>query len=178
MKTMQERQAYMKILEAKKEDPRYQRVIGRLVREKLLFTPRVPPSNAHPTVEEALWVGEIEFRVLELLPAIILRRPKLFMQTKPLPEDLAQVVFELRRGHPETVFRDVEPQKYAYWAEYLGRGGKGITIAKTHRFTREDIESMEKLKKLWNLDETAVIRESLARALQGPLGAKEKNEEV
>lgn len=168
MKTLQQRAIErQKRIEAKRKDPRYQRVAGRLAREKLLLTQDVAPANTHPTVEEALWAGEeVEPRILELLPAILLRRPRLFMQARTLPDDLVQVVRELKRGHPETVFRGIPPQKYAYWVQHLGRRGKGITIPKTHRFTGEDLEALEELKKRWNLDETAAIRKALAIAVK------------
>lgn len=168
MKTIQQRAIErQRKLEAKRQDARYQRVVGRLALEKLIVGKGIRPTHTYPTLEEALWVGEeIEPRILELLPAVLLRRPKLFMQPKGLPEDLLRVVQELKRGAPVTPFRGIPPEKYASWVDRLGRRRKGITITKTHRFTGEDLEALQVLKRRWNVDETAAIRRAIAIALK------------
>ena len=168
MKTLQQRALERhRRNERNRKDPRFQQVLGRLVFEKLLTGNNIRATRAHPTVEDALWAGEkVEPRILELLPAIILRRPKLFTQAKPLPEDLEQVVRELRRGAPTTPFRGVPAEKYADWAERLGKHAKGLAIPKTHRFTESDLDALRELKTRWNVDETAAIRRALSLALQ------------
>ena len=155
----------LKQLETRRKDPRYLRVAGRLVRERLLLSPRVLPSAAHPTLEEALWAGEeVEPRILELLPALVFRRPKLFVAAGDLPQDLAQVVRELRRGNPQTPFRGIPAASYAQWVDRVARvrrrggEGRGVSISKTHRFTQEDLSALAKLQERWGVDETAAIR--------------------
>ncbi len=163
MKTLQQKAIErQKTIELKRKDARFKRVAGRLVFEGLLVANDVTPTRAHPTVVDALWAGEeVEPRILELLPAILLRRPKLFMHFGDLPEDLTQVVQDLRRGRLPEVFRGVQPTKLVYWAEHLGRSGKKLAIPKTHRFNENDLRAIETLKKRWDVDETGAIRKAL-----------------
>jgi hypothetical protein len=143
-------------------------VVGRLVSERLLIAPHVPPARAKPTLDEALWVGEeVEPRVLELLPVIVLRRPKLLLLPRELPDDLALVLRELRRGKAATPFRGVPPEKYAYWVERIGRGHqpRRHSVLRTHRFTGEDLKALEELKERWQVDETSALRKAIALAI-------------
>lgn len=48
-------------------------------------------------VDDVLWAGELEPRLLELLPAMIVKRPSLFEDISKLPEDLGATVEALRR---------------------------------------------------------------------------------
>jgi len=155
-------QRKFRLLQKQRRDPRYLNVIGRLVHEGLLEGREVLPTRMRVTIDDALWVGEVEPRVHELLPAIVYRHPRMLLQTRPLPDDLAQVVMELRRGRAQTAFRGVPPEKYAQWVTYVGRNkAKRPAIAKTHRFTEEDLERIAALKKRWDVDETEVLRRVL-----------------
>ena len=102
-----------------KKDSRYQKVIGRLVHEKLLISPNIMPRRNLITVEDALWVGNIESRVLELLTAILLKHPKLFLIIKPLPKDLRQILQEIKKGKAKTPFRGIEPDRYESWLKRI-----------------------------------------------------------
>lgn len=151
-----------KALERKKRDPRFRAVLGRLVHEGLLKTNTLAPTRARATVEDALWAGEIEPRVLELLPAILARRPKLFLQAKALPDDLDLVVRDLRRGRAKREFRGVPPEKYAAWQEFVRiRGPKQNAVTKTYRLQESDLALLETLKMKWGLNETAALRRAL-----------------
>lgn len=154
-----------KILERKRKDPRFLAVIGRLVHEGFLKVRDVPPTRARPTVEDALYAGEVEPRVLELLPAIIARRPKLFLQTRPLPADLELVIRDIKRGKPEREFRGIPAEKYAAWEKLVRHHGpEQLSVAKTFRLKKEDLSLLESLKKKWAMSETDVLRKALAFA--------------
>lgn len=160
------------LLQKQRRDPRYLNVIGRLVHEGLLEGRGVAPTNTRVTVDDALWAGEIEPRVYELLPAILFRNPRMMLQTRALPEDLARVVMELRRGRAETTFRNVPPEKYAQWVTHVGRvKGRRPAVAKTHRFMEEDLARIEELKRRWGVDATEVLKRSLiiAEKLKQPI---------
>jgi hypothetical protein len=159
-----------KEIETLRKDPRYLKVVGRLVSEKLLIATHVRPTRARPTLGEALWAGEsVELRILELLPAILIRKPRLLLLPKSLPEDLALVIRELKRGKAKTVFRGVPPEKYAHWVDRIGRGKtpRRLSMLRTHRFTGEDIEALQILKERWNVDETSALRRAILIASQG-----------
>jgi len=73
------------VVSRKRRDPRYQRVLGRLVSLGLLSTSeRLRAHKGRLSLDDVLWVGETEPRVLELLPALIVKRPGLFQSTQAL----------------------------------------------------------------------------------------------
>ena len=159
-----------RLLKKQRRDPRYLNVIGRLVHEGLLDGGGVIPSRARATIDDALWAAEIEPRICELLPAIVFRHPRMFLQTRPLPDDLDLVVVELRRGRAETAFRGVAAKKYMQWVTHVGRNkAKRPAIAKTHRFNDEDLARIEELKKRWGVGETEVLRRALMVVVGTPL---------
>ena len=48
-------------------------------------------------VADVLWAGEVEPRLLELLPALLVKKPGLFVDARELPDDLDAAVRALRR---------------------------------------------------------------------------------
>lgn len=154
-------------IERKKKDPRYEAVLGRLVKEGLLVAKNLRPNRLRPTLEDALWVGEIEPRVLELLPAILARRPRLFLQARPLPEDLRAVVGALKRGKAEQEFRGIPAAKYAAWEEFVRlKGPTKCAVAKIYRWQEEDLAALEKLKNEWQVCETEALRKALHQCVR------------
>lgn len=124
-------QKKFRLLQKQRRDPRYLNVIGRLVHEGLLDGSEVVPARARVTVDDALWAGEVEPRVYELLPAIVFRHPRMLLQTRPC--DHLGSRDELRRGRAQTKFRGVPPEKYVRWVTYVGRNKvKRPAVAKTH----------------------------------------------
>ncbi len=154
------RTAFAKTQRATK-DPRYARVLGRFVAEGLLVHNRIPAFRGPITLDEALWVGEWEPRVLELLPAVLLKRPGILRNPSEIPEDLREVLVELRHGRPEKPFRGVLAKDYAQWVPRIGRRGKLPSLLKTFRFGPEDIALIEKLKKRSGEPEITLVRRAL-----------------
>ncbi|MEZ4815502.1 MAG: hypothetical protein R3A80_09900 [Bdellovibrionota bacterium] len=148
-------------LRAKFSDPRYKKVIGKFVAAGLLEHNKVGAYRGHITLDEVIWVGQIEPRVLELLPAIILRRPKLIDVRSEIPEDLRLLLIQLRKGLAIDDFRGIAPALYLPWVNRLGRKAAAPSVLKTFRFQRKDIEKINELKKRTGLNETEIIRKAL-----------------
>ena len=143
-----------------KQDPRYRKVMGRLAHERLIDT-QVKKSPRRFTAQEALWVGEnIEPRVLELLPAIVIKKPAILM-TEDFPEDLRTAVNSLRRGEAKVSFRNIPLKKCDGWLPHIGRKGAYPTATKNFRLRREDLETLKALSQKLSLSEAGVIKEAL-----------------
>ena len=152
-------------LERRRRDPRYQRVLGRLVGLGLLTTNEVvPKTRVRIDVADALWAAEVEPRIAELLPALLVRRPALFVDTRELPDDLAQVVDALRRNEGPPDFRGVPGEKLHRWLRSVGRKTEPPSRLKAFRLQASDIELLTKLRDELGITETAVLRRGL-RAL-------------
>lgn len=155
----------LEALRAREQDPRYGAVMGRFVREGLLIVNHPLPPNAEPVaLDDVLWAGEVEPRLLELLPALIVKRPGLFTSVALLPPDLAPVVAELRRDREPPAFRGIPGRDVHRWLTRVGRRGTVPARLKSFRFTPEDQRLLEHLAKTLGLTETEVLRRGL-RAL-------------
>jgi hypothetical protein len=153
------------VLERRRRDPRYVRVMGRFVREGLLFTNRELRENKYPVaVEEVLFAGELEPRLLELLPALIVKRPTMFRSVKALPRDLAETVRALRRDAEPPDFRGISGRDVHGWLRRVGRKDKVPARLKAFRLRPEDQRLLSELSERLDLSETDVIRRGL-RAL-------------
>jgi hypothetical protein len=152
-------------LHRRTRDPRYQKVMGRFLREGLLTTNREMPTNDDPlAVGDVLWAAEAEPRLLELLPALIVKRPTLFTDPKTLPRDLALVVDALRRDREPADFRGIPGRDVHHWLRRVGRRGTAPSRLKAFRFRAEDQRLLEALAADLGLSETDVVRRAL-RAL-------------
>lgn len=151
--------------ERRRRDPRYQKVLGRLVGLGLLSTNEVVAKVRGPIeLADALWAAEVEPRIAELLPALLVRRPALFVHARPLPDDLAQVVDALRRNQVPPDFRGVPGAKLHRWLGSVGRKPEPPSRLKAFRFQSNDLELLMRLRDELGISETAVLRRAL-RAL-------------
>ena len=82
----------------------------------LLKHNKILPHRHHPDLEDVLKAGEIEPRILELLPAVLILLPEAvqFRRTD-LPEDLAAVIDDIQNRRDCKPFRNIPPQKYCHW---------------------------------------------------------------
>jgi hypothetical protein len=152
-------------LRRREHDARYRSVIGRLVHEGLLRANYEVAENRAPIrIGDALWAGETESRVLELLPALIVKRPGLFEAVDELPADLDSVVRSLRRDQVPADFRGISGKDVHGWLTRVGRRGTVPARLKSFRFTPADQRLLEALAKTLGISETEVIRRGL-RAL-------------
>jgi hypothetical protein len=152
-------------LDRRRRDRRYRHVLGRLVGLGLLTTNEaVLKTRAPIDVADALWAGEVEPRITELLPALLVRRPALFVDTRALPDDLAQVLVALRRNAVPPDFRGVPGEKLHRWLSSVGRKSEPPSRLKAFRLQSSDLELLTKLRDELGISETAVLRRGL-RAL-------------
>jgi hypothetical protein len=108
-------------IQRQRRDPRYRRVLGRFVAAGLLSANEpTKPYRRAIRVADALWAGELEPRILELLPALLIKKPSFFEDRSKLPHDLAQVVRSLRRAEVPTEFRGIPGADLARWLPRIG----------------------------------------------------------
>jgi hypothetical protein len=141
---------------------RYRAVMGRLVAEEVFVPePPLPPSRGVVRVEDLLEVGEQEPRVLELLPALLVKRPGMFASRGDLPGELAAAVERLRRGRvPEACFGISGTKLYRAFGK-LGRAREKGSRLKAFRLTDVDRGLLGELSDELDLSETDVIRHAL-----------------
>ena len=152
-------------LDRRRRDPRYRRVLGRLVGLGLLTTNEaVPDTRELIDVDDALWAAEVEPRIAELLPALLVRRPALFVDARALPEDLAQAVTALRRNEVPPEFRGVPGDKVHRWLSSVGRKREPPSRLKAFRLQSSDLTLLTQLRDELAITETEVLRRGL-RAL-------------
>jgi hypothetical protein len=151
----------LKTLKRARRDPRFQKTMGRLLFARLLDHPKVLPYFETVPVEDVLWAGNFEPRILELLPAILLKKPKVFSNTGDLPDDLKEILSGVRKGKAVKPFRGIPVRDYMKWIPLLGHRNKTPSILKTFRFNQEDVQVLEELKKKLEQSEISVIRQAL-----------------
>ena len=171
------RARYAKI-ERQRRDPRYRRVLARFVAAGLLNTnEQTVPQRGAIRVADALWAGEVEPRILELLPALLIKKPSFFQAGAELPEDLTGVVRALRRGEVPAEFRGIPGADLARWLPRLGRSGTLPSRLRCFRFSAEQSRLLAQLSRELGTTEVAVLRRSLrelgAALLKGPSGVQQ-----
>lgn len=145
-------------------------VMGRFVAEGWLFVNYpLEPHHEPIRLEDALRAGEVEPRILELLPVLVLRRPKTFTDVRQMPEDLRRVVNRLRRGAVPEPFRGVPGESVFRWLTPLARSPRPLRLVRSFRFSEEDSRLLAALSEQHGVSETEVVRRGL-RALtrEGP----------
>ena len=146
-------------------DPRFQQVMGRFTHDGLLVTNReFQPNSRALSVADVLWSGEAEPRLLELLPALIVKRPSMFVAVLDLPSDLHDAVRSLRRDTVPRDFRGIAGADVHRWLRRVGHRDKVPSRLKSFRFKPADQRLLERLSSDLGISETEVIRRGL-RAL-------------
>ena len=78
----------LRSIRRRRRDPRYQQVMGRFVAAGLLRTNESVPEHREPVdVRHVIWAGQVEPRLVELLPALIVKKPSLFIDPKDMPDE-------------------------------------------------------------------------------------------
>jgi hypothetical protein len=152
-------------LRRRRRDARYVRTLGRFVDAGLLTTNQAVPRHRDPLrVDDVLWAGEAEPRFLELLPALLVKRPSMLVQTSELPDDLRRVVRRLRRNLVPENFRGIRGEDIYRRLASVGQKDKFPARPKSFRLKPEDVRLLEHLSHELGISETDVIRRGL-RAL-------------
>lgn len=160
IKLIQKAQNKARRLKSQRQDFRYLKTMGKLKYEGLMDVSDISVHRGQVFLSDALWAAELEPRISELLPAIIARRPSIFAFLD-LPEDLYQVVREIKAGHPVTPYRGITPQKYGRWIPFVGRVKSHPKVMRSYRLSGEDIELLARLAK----NKSASFAEILHQAL-------------
>jgi hypothetical protein len=146
-----------------RRDPRYRAAIGAFVHAKLLSTnANIEPQKGPVALGDVLWAGKLEPRLLELLPAVIIKKPSLIQfDDRAVPRDLDEVLDHLRRNETPPEFRGIPGAKLQEWMPRIGHKGKLPTQLKAFRFRKEDIDLLEELAIERGITETDVVRAGL-----------------
>lgn len=148
-----------------KNDPRYIKVLESFVYAKLLDSNVVSAKNNYISLDDVLFAGLVEPRIFELLPAVLIKKPNLIRQKNNPPEDLVQVIKNIKRKKSAEPFRGIPAEKYLYWLDKVGRKGKTPSIRKTFRFDDRMLNILEKCKEKFGKNESAIIRIGLESLL-------------
>lgn len=148
-----------------REDARYQSAMGVFIGAGLLDTNAEITARRGPVeLSDVLWAGQLEPRLLELLPAVLIKRPAL-LRCQELPPDLQSVVHALKKNCLPPDFRGLPGKSLAQWVPRLGHRNKLPTQLKSFRLRPEDIQLLSELAKERGFSETDVVRAGL-RALR------------
>lgn len=155
-------QKRLRAIERLEATPRFRGVIGRYVAAGLLTANYAVETNRRPMrIDDVLWAGELEPRMLELLPAMIVKRPSLFVDVTKLPEDLAAAVEALRRNQVPPDFRGLPGKSLYQWLPRVGRKGKVPSRLRAFRFSVEDSNLLEDLQQRFGVSQMDVLRRAL-----------------
>lgn len=162
------------LIARRRESPRYGRVLGRFVGAGLLSTnQKVVPHRAAIQLADALWAGEVEPRIFELLPALLIKKPSFFKERAALPDDLSRAVRALRRGDTSVDFRGIPGKDLARWVPRVGRAGTLPSRLRCFRLTADDSRLLSQLSLELGATEVDVLRRGL-RELAAALLAEPK----
>lgn len=145
-----------------RRDPRYRRVLGRFVAAGALSTTEdISPYKGPIKIPDALWAGRIEPRILELLPALIVKRPSLFLDIEHLPDDLREVVVALRKNQRPNDFRGIPGAAVQRWVPVVGHRNKLPSRLTSFRLQARELELLDRLGKELGVSRTELVRRAL-----------------
>ncbi|MCA9619597.1 MAG: hypothetical protein KC731_11245 [Myxococcales bacterium] len=122
--------------------------MGRFVAEGLLATTdsTIEADKTPVPLEDVLWAGKVEPRLLELLPAVVIKRPGMLLLPSALPQDLDAVVRALRTDEPCPDFRGIDGEACRRWVPLVGRRGHPSRL-KSFRLKYDDIQRLARLRR-------------------------------
>ncbi|MGK5084251.1 hypothetical protein WDW37_13225 [Bdellovibrionota bacterium FG-1] len=155
-----------------RRDPRFIETMGFLVAKGFLRTnldiPLLP--NKRLKLDGAMWAGQnVEPRILEVLPAAVLRLGKHFDLDPLIHMDLARVVDQLRKGEEMGEdFCEIPYEKMKVWADFQLRDKRvkpssKKKVVKTFRLDPMAIECLKKAAKKKCCSETEIVEALLMR---------------
>ena len=154
-----------------RRDPRYVKTIGFLVAKGFLHTNAElqPMPNIRINIEDAIWAGiTVEPRILEVLPAAVIRMEKHFDYNPELHVELKKVI-ELLEEDKEGEFYGIPMEKIKPWLNLRLRDKRvkkvnEKKVMKTFRFSPDTIAKIKNLKKVMRVSETELLENLIARA--------------
>lgn len=101
---------------ALKAEPFYVKTVAWFAYLGLLRHNKIEPQRHVVTLDEVLKAGELEPRIFEVLPAVmIVLSDALKLDQKEIPHDLAAILKGIRTRKAVKDFRGVPPDKYLHW---------------------------------------------------------------
>jgi hypothetical protein len=152
-----------------RKDPRYTKTLGFLVAKGFLFTNQKLPlePNARLKIEDAIWAGQnVEPRILEVLPAAVIRLEKHFDFHPEKHTELKNAI-ELLLADEDGIFNGIPLEKIKPWLNLKLKDGRVKKLAdkkimKTFRLRPETVEKIIALKKVTGQTETEIIEKLVA----------------
>lgn len=159
-------------LNRNKKDPRYTRTIGFLVAKGFLHTNRELPKipNIRINIEDAIWAGQnVEPRILEVLPAAVMRLEKHFDYDPRIHLELKRVIEQLRENG-EGEFFGIPAEKMRPWLNIRLKDKRTKRldekkVIKTFRLSPATIERIKDLKTKMKISETDLLEKLFAGTL-------------
>jgi hypothetical protein len=157
----------------KRKDPRFLRTLGFLAAKNYLHT-NIAQIAMRPTakinVVDAVWAGEnVEPRILEVLPAALLKFPGNFLLRNQLPQRLSEIVECIRRGDEDGPdYKGIEYRKMKDWAELRlpdrrTKPMRELKVAKEFRLSPAAIARLEKAAAALNITSTEVLELAISK---------------
>jgi DNA-binding XRE family transcriptional regulator len=123
--------------EERAKEPFFVETIAWLHYLGLLRHSTIPARRYHPHLRDVLKAGELEPRIFELLPAIMILIPEaLRFKKRDIPHDLAEVIRNIQNKDEEAKpFRGITWQKYRHWltAAVMDLARRRLDFRKTPR---------------------------------------------
>lgn len=144
-----------------RQDPRYGEVIGAFKAEGLLEAPGLVARKRKCRLEDVLWVGEnIEPRLLELLPAVLLKRPGIVFYSQ-MDGDLKSALQKIRSRNSNFQYKGIAGDKIMQWVPLVGRKGKWPAQTKIFRLDQKYWNALEHIANQQKKSEAEVLRNAI-----------------
>lgn len=148
-----------------KWDDQTKRIIGFFVAKGLLIANDVKPQpSVKINIEEAINIGlEVDQRILEVLPAAMLRFPKSFMHWEKVPDKLRTVLNCLKNNLQEGPDLGGIPYKnLKKWADFRLPDRRTIPVNErkvqvSWRLSRNAVDKIKLLASTLSVDETQIV---------------------
>jgi len=152
-----------------RQDPRYLQAMGFLVAKGFLRTNQAIPllPNQRLRLTDAIWAGKnVEPRILEVLPAAVLRLPNHFDLNQFEHPDLFAAIEALREKKKGQPLWGIPLKKYKVWVELIlpDKRMKPLNekkVVKTFRLSPKSIEVLKKRSKEWGCSKTDALEKIL-----------------
>jgi hypothetical protein len=157
--------ALTELHERRRRDPRVARVLGFLKAKGLLLVDWVP---ARPSIKfnvvDALWVGEnVEPRVIELLPAVVIHFPKTAINVDKLPKQLTEII-ELLKEQATTgpSYQGFTYEMFRMWTEFKPKDKRVVPLSekkvmRSFRLKRLVASKLTELARIEQVSEGEII---------------------
>lgn len=169
---LQRAQEKAKKIKRQRKDPRFQKTMGFLVAKGFLYTNEdiVLQPNAHIKIADAVWAGKnVEPRILEVLPAAVIRLGKHFDGDTTEDIELKQAIKNLLDNNKGTFYR-IDLEKIKPWLNLKLKDGRTKKndekkVMKSFRLKPSTIHALVRIKKQIGKSESEIIEMLVANEI-------------